>query len=505
MAFSQMPGESAGSYYHEQAAHFPPSKEDPDKSSMNTMTWNAPSPEMYDYPHYSAFQAPRHQPELSPNFFESSTFGSTQYSSQYLSPVSPNLCGPIHSPQLNGDSFAPTSEYDLMGQHPYEQPDPVCFPDHSYVNMYQVSNEARLDPSLNINEFGSFGGIGNQETGNVMTRPGFADGYPRILNSHANDMGGIAMPYTGVPTPYSDDMDIDRGVPVMTPPEEEEDYIPQPKSKGRSSITRKRAQSHQKPAPRPSLKRTKAARATGSSRTHPCRSCDETFRDGASLQDHVQQAHTRPLNCVFDFAGCTATFGSKNEWKRHVSSQHIMITYWVCTDAACVRADPRKGGAVFNRKDLFTQHVRRMHVPEAYREAVEKKVHDPAWESILRSMQDAAERKRCEMPSYMRCPAKGCGAEFHGMNAWDERMEHVARHLDRAGSPGEPRVVFGGDEDGTLTEWAASPQVNIVRRVGSGDRWELVVPLKTTAKEARKAAGSIRAAYADEDAVGEPE
>lgn len=502
MAFSQMPGESAGGYYHEQAAHFRPSKEDPDKSNINTMTWNAPSPEMYEYPRFSPLQAPRHQPELSPTFFESSTFGSTQYSSQYLSPVSPNLCGPIHSPQLDGDSFAPASEYDFAGQHAYDQPDPVCFPEHSYVNMYQVSNEARLDHSLNMNNFGSFPSLGNQETGNVMSRPEFGDGFSRMLNSHAADMGGIAMaPYTGIPVPYhADGMDIDHGVPVMTPPEEDNDYAPQRKSKGRSSITRKA-----KPAAKPVSKRTKTARTAGSSRSHPCRSCDETFRDGASLQDHVQQAHSRPLTCVFDFAGCAATFGSKNEWKRHVSSQHIMITYWVCTDAACARANPQKGGAVFNRKDLFTQHVRRMHVPEAYRGAVDSKAHDPEWESILRSMQDGAERKRCEMPAYMRCPAAGCGAEFNGANSWDERMEHVARHLDRAGTPGEPSVVFGGDADETLTGWAASPQVNIVRRVGSGDRWELVVPLKTTAKEARRVAGSFRSGYADEDAVGEPE
>lgn len=492
-----------------QASHSRPLKEDPDKSSMNTMTWNAPSPEMYDYPHFSAFQAPRQQPELSPSFFESSTFGSTQYSSQYLSPVSPNLCGPIHSPQLDGDSFAPTSEYDLMGRHPYEQPDPACFPEHSYVNMYQVSNEAHLDQSLNMDEFGSFPSLGNQETGNFTARPEYGDGFSRMLNSgYATDMGGMTRAaYTGVPIPYhADGMDIDRGVPAMTPPEEDDhDYNAQPKPKGRTSIGRKRAQSHHKPTPKPAPKRPKAARTTGASRSHPCRSCDETFRDAAQLQDHVQQAHSRPLTCVFDYAGCTATFGSKNEWKRHVSSQHIMITYWVCTDAACVRASPRKGGAIFNRKDLFTQHVRRMHTPEAYRDAAAKKVHDPEWESILRSMQDGAEKKRCEMPSYMRCPAAGCPAEFSGGNAWDERMEHVARHLDRAGSPGEPRVVFGGDGDETLTAWAASPQVNIVRRVGSGDRWELVVPLKTTAKEARKVAGSFRAGYEDQDAVGEPE
>ncbi|MBE3045256.1 hypothetical protein IMZ48_22430 [Candidatus Bathyarchaeota archaeon] len=214
-----------------------------------------------------------------------------------------------------------------------------------------------------------------------------------------------------------------------------------------------------------------------------CKTCDESFPDASLLQNHVQQAHTRPLPCVFGFAGCPATFGSKNEWKRHVLAQHIILSYWRCTDRECVKATPGKEGCVFTRKDLYTQHVRRTHVPKVYMESVARKEHVPEWDRNLHSMQDAAERTRCELPTYMECPAVGCSAEFSGARAWDDRMEHVAKHLDpeswdHRGDHGHRTVVFGGDKDRTLTEWATSPEVNILRRSDDGETWELVVPLK---------------------------
>ncbi|PKS07532.1 hypothetical protein jhhlp_006136 [Lomentospora prolificans] len=264
--------------------------------------------------------------------------------------------------------------------------------------------------------------------------------------------------------------------------------------------TRKRGRQGTKPSPNTS-KKHKAI--TPSSGNHPCNTCRDVFTTNSELQDHVQQTHPRPLVCVFSYAGCTSTFGSKNEWKRHVLSQHIILQYWLCTDPACVRTNPESGGTIFNRKDLYTQHVRRMHVPEKYKETVNNKARDPEWDQILRKMQESAERKRCRMPTYMRCPAEGCSIEFRSATAWDDRMEHVAKHLDKAG---EPRVVFGGAQDFTLTEWAADPSVNIVRAVGV-DRWELVVPLKTTAKDvaARKGAASRHTHDSEEDADGEPE
>lgn len=244
----------------------------------------------------------------------------------------------------------------------------------------------------------------------------------------------------------------------------------------------------------------KRARRSGTtSETFQCSTCKERFATDAVLQDHLQREHSRPLICVFSYAGCSSTFASKNEWKRHVLSQHLILDYWLCTDPACVRSRPDTKGTIFNRKDLYTQHVRRMHVPEHFKDSVNSKSPDPAWEARLREMQMGARQTRCPLPEYMQCPAENCHAEFKGTSAWDDRMEHVARHLDK---PHEPRVVFGGTQDDTLTNWAASPKVNIVRQVGPA-KWELVVPLKTTAKElvaARKGNSSMRSHDSDKDA-----
>lgn len=64
----------------------------------------------------------------------------------------------------------------------------------------------------------------------------------------------------------------------------------------------------------------------------------------------------RPFLCPLAPYGCSGTFTSKNEWKRHIHSQHLPTGFWRC-DMCPERARPND----FNRKDLFTQHLRRMH------------------------------------------------------------------------------------------------------------------------------------------------
>jgi hypothetical protein len=196
----------------------------------------------------------------------------------------------------------------------------------------------------------------------------------------------------------------------------------------------------------------------------------------------MKTTHARPFICVFGFAGCVSTFASKNEWKRHVLSQHVLLSYWICTEPTCTEAYKETRGAIFNRKDLYTQHVRRMHVPPAFRKPLKTRKSVPEWDEQLRHMQEGALRHRCQLPNLLRCPALGCNVEFSGTNAWDDRMEHAARHLEKAALGEEPEVKFGGESDPTLNDWAASPQVSIIRRVGREDRWELAQPLRTTSQ-----------------------
>ncbi|KAI0179124.1 hypothetical protein GGR52DRAFT_291746 [Hypoxylon sp. FL1284] len=234
-----------------------------------------------------------------------------------------------------------------------------------------------------------------------------------------------------------------------------------------------------------------------------CTKCSKkaSFKDDNGLQNHIKKQHTRPFICVFGFAGCNSTFASKNEWKRHCASQHLVLNYWVCQQDPCcrgsgkvattsIRTRPRLScspgnaceptlprGTIFNRKDLYTQHLRRMHIPAPFKKQVKQRKPAPEWEERERAHQERAKKTRCELPTHMRCPARGCTARFEGANAWDDRMEHVAKHLEKAVNGLEPPVEFGGEGDFTLTDWATRTDVSIIERDERG-RWRLRNPLK---------------------------
>lgn len=238
-----------------------------------------------------------------------------------------------------------------------------------------------------------------------------------------------------------------------------------------------------------------------------CSHCSLGFKDETALQKHTRTQHTRPFTCVFHYAGCSSTFATKNEWKRHVVSQHLALTYWLCKADSCAKttgpstqqrsASLPTHGAIFNRKDLYTQHVRRMHAPPHARKAIKNKKPVVDWDESLRIMQDGAKQDRCHLPVYMRCPADGCENEFRGATAWDDRMEHVARHLERAAAGEENPVCFGGYHDPTLTEWAEMHGVDVVRRTHRG--WELSNPLRGEGGSRRISAEIV----CEEDAEGE--
>lgn len=191
-----------------------------------------------------------------------------------------------------------------------------------------------------------------------------------------------------------------------------------------------------------------------------CGQCSHApFKDSSSLRKHVNAAHTRPFPCAFSFAGCTSTFGSKNEWKRHIASQHLCLQYYRCSD--CPQSSNEGKGNEFNRKDLFTQHLRRMHAPFQIKRANiqghgEMKAQ---WEAHVRQMQQSCLFTRRQPPQRASCPKLNCGKEFEGKNAWDEWSEHVGRHMekDEASSLGA---------DGLLSKWALDE--GIIERMDNG-------------------------------------
>ncbi|KAM3508572.1 hypothetical protein MY11210_006680 [Beauveria gryllotalpidicola] len=222
--------------------------------------------------------------------------------------------------------------------------------------------------------------------------------------------------------------------------------------------------------------------------TVKCTQCNLTFSSVSTFSRHVRSEHVRPLLCIFHYAGCTSRFAFKNEWKRHVISQHLNLQYWVCTEGSCalkqrpiaesfIPTVPCQG-SIFNRKDLYTQHIRRMHSTLEINAAYSDTRGPASGQSRdrIRGLQDKAARTRCSLPHFMLCPVSGCLAQFSGPNTWDDWMEHVSTHMQRAASGREAAVNCGGSNGWTLTEWAASEAVGITRQTSAGV-WTLGKPI----------------------------
>ncbi|KAL5116277.1 hypothetical protein ACEQ8H_005835 [Pleosporales sp. CAS-2024a] len=142
----------------------------------------------------------------------------------------------------------------------------------------------------------------------------------------------------------------------------------------------------------------------------------------------------RPFPCPFAPYGCDSSFSSKNEWKRHVSTQHIKLFYWRC-DLCKPTTDSKNPKALyyndFNRKDLYTQHVRRMHVAPKTSHPPHSPQDFPVTEENLQEHQSRCLTTLRQAPQHSCCLF--CDKTFEGAASWEERMEHVGRHLEKDG------------------------------------------------------------------------
>ncbi|TPX12190.1 uncharacterized protein E0L32_007076 [Thyridium curvatum] len=202
-----------------------------------------------------------------------------------------------------------------------------------------------------------------------------------------------------------------------------------------------------KPRPRKSLQKSTPNKETR------CLMCSHApFKDYSSLRKHVAAAHTRPFPCAFSFAGCTSTFGSKNEWKRHIASQHLCLQFYRCSE--CPKSAVEGKGNEFNRKDLFTQHLRRMHAPFAIKKSIAKgdSKLQTDWEIYVKRMQETCLVTRRQPPPRSACPRPGCQSAFEGAGSWEEWTEHVGRHMEN----GEVQPLA---MDPLLAEWALEEDI----------------------------------------------
>ncbi|KAI9048400.1 hypothetical protein LZ554_007236 [Drepanopeziza brunnea f. sp. 'monogermtubi'] len=445
--------------------------------------------------------------------------------SSLLYPLYPRIASPSPSQGLlstcgSGSAQSPQTEpeYILDNQHQhfgmdsYYRPPQTHYQFHSvprsgghpHVSMNQVQTFADLEGVLYEND----PGLGNMAmNGRGMDRQHYAI-QPHMQLS--NDVQAFRYPSDeGLGAPIQDSAsprpvflsnnspvseidadfysvtDDDPNIPgTDSPASEDQEYTP------RSSRTRKRALTSRSHAAHPK-RNTRVSRPPPKAKGQvSCRYCSHSqFTDATALQRHVAEAHARAFVCVFGFAGCSATFASKNEWKRHVSSQHLNLTAWVCDLDICGKApahshNSHASGSVdvggtgngnangnrmnrsseFNRKDLFTQHLRRIHAPASVKR--KKSGSDPVWEEQIKLLQDACVVQKRQAPQNLRCPVRGCGVLFKGAACWDDRMEHVGKHLENAAArsnsgdgSSEQTEVVDQSADELLVHWALKERV----------------------------------------------
>ncbi|KEF63186.1 uncharacterized protein A1O9_01163 [Exophiala aquamarina CBS 119918] len=220
--------------------------------------------------------------------------------------------------------------------------------------------------------------------------------------------------------------------------------------------------------PRP---RKDSLQSISGSDTHPGRVVKPRARKSPGSGAKRSEPAKRKFICSFSHYGCDVALSSKNEWKRHVSIQHLQLGFYRCDVGSCnPDLNPNVPGHKrvyndFNRKDLFTQHHRRMHKPESGPGSVPFPASN-ADAKEWRAFEDSLEgvRSRCWVEKRkppQRSTCGFCGRVFEGDGSWNERMEHVGGHFSRD-------IVEAKEEreDEDLTNWAV--QEGIIRDGGNG-------------------------------------
>ena len=265
-------------------------------------------------------------------------------------------------------------------------------------------------------------------------------------------------------------------------------------------------------ARRSSTRRTMPRRRTVSDAPKPSRITKPKVTPRRTSMDLVITAQRSGENkhpCVFSFAGCNSTWKTKNEWKRHAMTQHIVLESYHCklckdngdgNSNGLGNGKGRKGkmgkmgmniawanvggvdGQIFNRKDLFTQHVKRMHEPTAYRQcskgggtAVQKKEYED-W--IKRQQQVAHFHTGRQALNISACPMMGCNSTFQGGKGWDDRLEHIWKHFERKECDAMTDMGEGG-----LKEWALASGVVVEDADGRSVLKECTTDGKTCSEE----------------------
>ena len=131
-------------------------------------------------------------------------------------------------------------------------------------------------------------------------------------------------------------------------------------------------------------------------------------------------------------------------------------------------ANKTKGLKKARRSEVSKRDPARMMGSENSAGAVERAQEE--WDSKVLRLQTDCEVINRKTPPFMLCPAVGCKTVFRGENAWDERMEHVGRHLKAWKEGKERECVLDFEKDAWMMGWCEGEGVLVRGEQGGGWR-----------------------------------
>lgn len=267
--------------------------------------------------------------------------------------------------------------------------------------------------------------------------------------------------------------------PEHAPEIEYDEHIDDDDYESPIAITRRQPKRHRAP-PSPTNTRRKITKP------NPKRRRTTTTTSKRSKTSTSDPPTTAAYPCPLAPYGCPQSFGAKNEWKRHAYTKHFSLSYWRCDQCP---SSPSRRPNDFNRKDLFVQHVRRMHPPaeleaapaptkggrkeakgrgrgpRAQNNRLNNTDHHPSAEAALN-----ATALRCHIVSReapQRCACVFCEDTFEGEGCLEARMEHVGRHLEERKKGGlQAMDVRDWKGDAELEEWLVRNEMVVRKRGG---------------------------------------
>ncbi|KXT07414.1 hypothetical protein AC578_418 [Pseudocercospora eumusae] len=153
---------------------------------------------------------------------------------------------------------------------------------------------------------------------------------------------------------------------------------------------------------------------THSPNGHKCEVCGKVKTRECDLKKHMKR-HTRPYGCTWP--NCAKKFGSRNDWKRHESSQHFLEEMWKCGRAR------EPDGGICLRRPWFTkdQMIRHLQGPE----------HNM---SNQHDIEQECDRFHLGREGHVHFWCGFCKTLIaqpeYTTNAWEKRFKHIGDHFD---------------------------------------------------------------------------